>query len=107
MSVEFEQEQMLRNYMPASYGRSGDKGIVGWFINKKIAKNKNQANIIMILISVVSISLAIAWPTFIGTKNSGTSTKLYREDVEQSRVVILPSNRQTEFLQSLPSKTSL
>ena len=103
MPVEFEQENAMRNYIPASYTQGGEKGIVGWLIKKGVVKTKVQANIILLVISVSCIALAIIWPQIIGL-GSTSDTTYYREDITEADLSSIPAEYQDQFLNLFPSR---
>jgi hypothetical protein len=98
MSVEFEQETVMQNYISSTYAQQGgEKGIIGWLINEDIVKNRNQANIILIILSLIFIALAITLPI---TQLRQKKVTIYREDLPQ-RIL---NNASTEYLSHYPSK---
>jgi hypothetical protein len=103
MSVEFEQENAMRNYIPSSYVQGGEKGMVGWLIKKGVVKTKMQANILLLTLTIIFIILAFTWSTILGINKSNT-VKIYKEDISQIQLQNLPENQRQAILNSIPSK---
>lgn len=57
--VSFEE---TRVQSPVLYGQPQEKGLIGWLIKNKIAKDKKQASMILLgVLVVVSIVTVIIW----------------------------------------------
>lgn len=62
-NVSFQEEQQLQSRPIAS---AGAKGITGWLIRHKLAKDEKSANTVMLVIIGVCVAIAIASFLFMG-----------------------------------------
>ena len=59
MSVEFNEGNFNQSFAQSSGRSSKSIGLTAWIIKKGWAKNESQANVIMIVISIICFGLAI------------------------------------------------
>jgi antibiotic biosynthesis monooxygenase (ABM) superfamily enzyme len=60
MSIEFNNENQQRQqaYMGQVQSNANPKGMAGWLINKNVAKSPAQANMYLVIISVIFLVVA-------------------------------------------------
>ena len=59
MTVQFEEENNFNRLYAEREQRSKSSGLTHWLIKKGFAKNESDANTLMIIIMIISFSLAI------------------------------------------------